>query len=133
MKTINIFCFIGIMIVTLWISGCASSEKIAKDRSRSILFVRDSMALDGKCRVMGRITNIEDHDPLSGASITVVSTILGAATDRNGNYRLPDLLPGTYNIEVGRVGYKTIIVPDLELAGNQRVIMDFELARTERK
>lgn len=47
------------------------------------------------------------QEPLIGATIQIESAQLGAATDVDGNFRISNITPGSYNITVSYVGYAT--------------------------
>lgn len=63
----------------------------------------------------GRVLN-EKNEPVSGASVKVVSTAEGTTTNIEGRYILK-LIPGKkYELEFSAVGYESKIVTDVEVA-----------------
>jgi len=48
--------------------------------------------------------------------------------DDSGNYTFPALLPGSYNIQVGRAGFKTRVVSGVRLEVNQTARVDVKLS-----
>lgn len=62
-------------------------------------------------QVLGRVTDAETGAPLSGASIRLDGTAFGAATDPDGNYRIPNVPAGEQVLVVSFVGYKPLRVP----------------------
>ncbi|WP_293937542.1 TonB-dependent receptor [Sphingobacterium sp. UBA5996] len=50
----------------------------------------------------------EYNAPLAGATITVLKTNQHTATDHHGQFILPTLSKGTYDIRINAIGYKTI-------------------------
>ncbi len=46
-------------------------------------------------------------EPLIGASVLIVETRKGSASDLNGEFAIKNITPGTYRIEVSFIGYKT--------------------------
>lgn len=54
----------------------------------------------------GSVRNAEIHDPLPGATIRLLGTTLGTATNSDGRYRLL-LAPGSYQILVNYVGFNS--------------------------
>ncbi|HKQ77872.1 MAG TPA: carboxypeptidase-like regulatory domain-containing protein, partial [Blastocatellia bacterium] len=50
------------------------------------------------------------------------------ATDQGGRYRLPELPPGKYEIEVERQGFRLYIQQGVELTVGREVVIDFKLA-----
>jgi iron complex outermembrane receptor protein len=57
----------------------------------------------------GRIVDSATHHPIEGASVFLPQVNLGAATDRNGNYRINSLPKGTYDVEVEALGHATMV------------------------
>ncbi len=58
---------------------------------------------------IGRVTDI-DGDPIPGATVSVEQDGFVTATDSQGEFRLPDLPPGTHEVLVTSIGY----LPHLE-------------------
>ncbi len=73
----------------------------------------------------GNITDKATREPLTGATVQVVGTALGAVADIDGNYQL-NLKPGTYTLQVSYIGYKTEVVEGLTV-GQTDIVMNFEL------
>ena len=73
----------------------------------------------------GNITDKSTREPLTGATVQVVGTALGAVADLDGNYQL-NLKPGTYTLQVSYIGYKTEVVEGLTV-GQTDIVMNFEL------
>jgi len=66
-------------------------------------------ALFAQRTVSGRITDAENSEPVSGASVFFTGTTVGATTDISGNYRL--VLPagdGSHRLAVSHVGYQPV-------------------------
>lgn len=63
-----------------------------------------------KGKIAGKITDKASGEPLVGASILVVGTTLGAATDVDGQYTILEVPPGTYTVQVSYIGYEKILV-----------------------
>jgi len=81
--------------------------------------------------IIGRVT-----DPsgalIAGARIqaTNVATNTGgvSATNEQGNYEVPYLLPGTYRVTAEQTGFKKSVREGIELQVNDRMTLDFTLA-----
>ena len=59
--------------------------------------------------ISGVVTDAESGLPLPGATVIIVGTVTGAATDSDGVYLISDLSPGTYALEVSFVGYEAVL------------------------
>src|SRR3984893_10695114 len=68
---------------------------------------------------------------LPGATVTVTDTGKGTTTakqtDTEGNYSVPYLLPGTYNISVEMKGFKRSLANNVVLDIDQKADLDFTL------
>jgi TonB-dependent receptor len=62
-------------------------------------------------RVAGLVLDRVSGDPLPGANIFLEGTTIGASSDMNGEYLIPRVAPGSYNLVVKYIGYKEISVP----------------------
>ena len=49
----------------------------------------------------------EKNVPVTGASVILEGTTKGAQTDFDGNYRITNVTPGSYNLIVSFLGYET--------------------------
>ena len=59
--------------------------------------------------ISGKITNAKTDSALSDASIYIPDLKAGVASDANGNYILSGIPGGTYIVQVGFVGYKSVL------------------------
>ena len=59
--------------------------------------------------LIGRVTDI-DGDPIPGATVSLGQDGFATSTDRQGEFRLPDLPPGMHEVLVSAIGYQTQVV-----------------------
>ena len=57
--------------------------------------------------IRGVVTASENGFPLPGANIIIQETFQGAATNRDGQYSLPRVKPGTYTLVASYIGYES--------------------------
>ena len=67
------------------------------------------------------------QEPLIGATIQIESAQLGAATDVDGNFRISNITPGSYNITVSYVGYATQTRYNVVITSGNASFLNFEL------
>lgn len=67
--------------------------------------------------------------PLAGVNVVLTGTLYGSATDTQGHYLIPNILPGTYTVRASAVGYAPIEQP-LALAPGERRRLDLTLIPT---
>ena len=75
--------------------------------------------------VKGTITDRQTNEPLTGATVQVVGTSVGAVADLDGNYSLT-LDAGTYTLLVRYVGYKDITAENVKV-GRSETTLDFAM------
>lgn len=54
----------------------------------------------------GRVTDGKSHEPLPGAYVHLDGIAKGSTTDAFGTYRIQNLKPGIYNVQVKYIGFK---------------------------
>lgn len=67
-------------------------------------------------RITGKVTDQATGDALPGANVVIKGTSIGAATDLNGNFTIPNAPSGTQVLVVTYIGYQSqereVVVPD---------------------
>ena len=71
-----------------------------------LLLLGISTQLYAQGALKGTITDKATKEGLIGATVLLIGTYKGAATDVNGNYTITGIKPGDYSIRVSYVGYK---------------------------
>jgi TonB-dependent receptor len=56
-------------------------------------------------QIYGRVSDVDTKDYLPGANVMLKGTSIGTATDNDGEYRLANVPPGSYELVVTYVGY----------------------------
>jgi len=72
--------------------------------------------------ISGIITDFSGS-PLPNINIVVIGTNIGAASDENGKYEIPNLKPGTYKIKFSAIGYNSQIKEDV-LVTDKSIILN---------
>jgi hypothetical protein len=67
----------------------------------------------GPGAIHGRVLDAETRQPLAGANIAVAGTQRGAIADKMGEFTIPGLEPGTYNLTISFVSYEPAVVTDV--------------------
>ena len=75
------------------------------------------------------------HDPsgavIAGAEIIIVNDATGVqsstTTNSEGIYVVPNLAPGSYRVQVSKIGFKTLIKPDITLNVQDALAINFTL------
>ncbi|MCB2206528.1 TonB-dependent receptor [bacterium] len=75
--------------------------------------------------LQGSVTDAEGL-PLIGANVAIRGTVLGAATDAEGKYRITQLSAGSYTVQCSMIGYsrKTVVV---DISDGETAVHNFTL------
>ena len=92
----------------------------------SLFFIK----ADGAGSITGRITDSKAGAGLPGVNIMIKGTYYGTASDLDGRYRLIDIPPGSYDLEVSIIGYKIILRTGVLIRSDSTVIIDFKMEET---
>ncbi|RMF58969.1 MAG: hypothetical protein D6746_08995 [Bacteroidetes bacterium] len=80
-------------------------------------------------KLAGRVTDASTGDPIPGATVVLLETGQGTATDVDGNYVLIGIAPGTYSVRFSFIGYATRIVENVRITSNRTVTLDVGLTQ----
>ncbi|MBA7479923.1 hypothetical protein ES707_15364 [subsurface metagenome] len=80
----------------------------------------------GAATITGKVTDNSNGDYLPGANVMLEGTSYGAATDRDGDFRIPGVPAGDYTLAVTYIGYKKVSLPITVEAG-ETLRQDVEL------
>lgn len=79
--------------------------------------------------IRGTVYDRETNTPLPAASVVIVGTQIGSATDINGNYIIKNVKPGTYKVQARFVGYGSQ-TKDVTVRPGETSTVDFYLSPT---
>ena len=77
--------------------------------------------------ISGNIIDKTNQLPLEGANISVVGTIKGVISDKNGDFLISELENGFYSISVSYMGYESKFVADIWVRDNAYEFLKIEL------
>ena len=78
-------------------------------------------------RVEGRLIDAETKMPLIGANILIINTVLGAASDIEGEFVIENVPVGNYSLQFSYIGYKSVIKTDVIIRPGRRSFVQAEL------
>lgn len=76
--------------------------------------------------IQGRVIDKNTGDGIAGANVVVVGTVLGAATDENGNFIIENVPAGNVTINVSVIGYEKVST-NVSVADGQKVTTNVQL------
>jgi outer membrane receptor for Fe3+-dicitrate len=80
--------------------------------------------------ISGRVLDAATQEPLVGVNVIVKGTYYGAATDAQGWYRIPNMSPGTYDVEASIIGYKVVLQTAIPVKAGETTPLDFSMEGT---
>ncbi|MDP6170166.1 MAG: carboxypeptidase-like regulatory domain-containing protein, partial [Candidatus Marinimicrobia bacterium] len=85
---------------------------------------------EGLGSIVGTIEEVSTGDGLPGVNVMIKGTYYGTATDLEGRYRINDISPGSYDVEVSMIGYKIILKTGVAIIADEIVTLDFNMEET---
>ena len=86
-----------------------------------------TIAQNNSQTIRGSITDKLTQTPIIGATIQLSNLNLGCISDSVGNYFLKNLPPDRYELKIVLFGYKTLILPNIEVTSGKEVILDISM------
>ncbi|MCF6269103.1 MAG: TonB-dependent receptor [Melioribacteraceae bacterium] len=77
-------------------------------------------------KLAGVVSDKSTNELLIGVNIMIVGTMMGAASDLDGNYFIINVPPGLYEIKASLIGYASIIIKNVRISVDQTTKIDFE-------
>jgi outer membrane receptor for ferrienterochelin and colicin len=77
--------------------------------------------------VKGVITDKITKETLVGATVLIQGTTTGSTTDLDGNYALTSLTPGSYNLVISYISYKTQIIEKVKIVKGELLELNIDL------
>lgn len=90
-----------------------------------LLLVSAASAQTGN--LVGKILEEGTNEPLTGVNIFIRGTSFGAASDFDGNYRIPNIRPGEYSIEFTYVGFERVLHTAIRITAGQTTTLNITL------
>ena len=93
-----------------------------------VLLVIPAVALaQNTGKLSGVVTDADTGEPLPGANIVLGATLLGTASDIDGNYFVIGVPVGTYDVTASFVGYQAQTIADVEINAGYTRELNFSL------
>ena len=97
----------------------------------TMLFVFSSWAAaQTSASLRGIVTDAETSEPLPGANITLVGTLLGAATGADGAFIIDRIPVGEYTVQATMIGYKRKMLQNIRVDSDGGVGLTIQLQET---
>ena len=86
-----------------------------------------SALAQSKGSISGLVNNGYTKQPIPGASVTIEGFNLSAAADTAGQYRITDIITGSYTVSVSAIGYETVRRFNIVITSGNENEQSFEL------
>jgi len=73
------------------------------------------------------VTDVQTDEPLIGANVIIEGTLLGTASDLDGNLLILNVGPGKYNLRTTYIGYQDQIIKNIRVSVNLTTEVNFNL------
>jgi outer membrane receptor protein involved in Fe transport len=80
--------------------------------------------------IAGTVVDKNTGSPIAGVNIIVKGTYYGCAADLDGSFRLNNVTPGIYDLNVSMIGYKQLILAGIEVKAGETTQLDIEMEET---
>ncbi|MFQ6609842.1 MAG: carboxypeptidase-like regulatory domain-containing protein, partial [Fidelibacterota bacterium] len=78
-------------------------------------------------KISGHVSSKVSGEPLVGVNLILTKTVLGAATDINGDFVILNVPAGSYELKATMIGYAPAIVRNLEVISGLTIQIDLEM------
>ncbi len=90
----------------------------------STLFILSFQLAAQNGSISGVITDEKTKEAIIGANVVIQGTQVGAATDVEGKFNIPNIKPGTYSLAISFITYKSHIIPDITVESGKIVTVN---------
>jgi len=77
--------------------------------------------------IYGRVIDAVSKQPLVGANVILLGTNAGAATNFDGEYKINNVSPNTYQVRASLIGYTSVTKTNIAVGTSRPIQLDFEL------
>ncbi|NLT51481.1 MAG: TonB-dependent receptor [Ignavibacteria bacterium] len=92
-----------------------------------LLFLSGVLFAGTTGKITGRIIDKETGEPLYGVNVVVMGTMLGAATDIEGDYVILNVPPGTHTVKASMIGYSSTTINEVRVKIDETTNLDIEM------
>jgi len=93
----------------------------------AVLLLLVSTATMAQTGIKGVVSDKTSKETLVGATVLIQGTTTGSTTDLDGNYLITSLAPGSYNLVVSYISYKTQIIEKVKVEKDVMLEVNIDL------
>lgn len=91
------------------------------------IFLAQILSAQPTGTIKGKVTDEANGQPLPGANVLVAKTSLGAATNTNGEYLIPNVPAGTYDLKISHIGYVSAALKKIKVEDGKTTTADVKM------
>ena len=76
----------------------------------------------------GKIIDGDTGEELIGATVMIIGTSIGSASDLDGNFTISNLDPGTYSFTCQFISFEPVTIQDIEIRADEVTIQNFTIS-----
>jgi outer membrane receptor protein involved in Fe transport len=80
--------------------------------------------------IVGKIVDEKSKEGLPSVNVKIKGTYYGAASDMDGNFKIEKVNPGTYNIDITLLGYKTVQYSGIKVEAGKTVTLNVKMGES---
>lgn len=81
----------------------------------------------GVGKIIGKVVDGQNGEPLIGTNVIIEGTSMGAAVDIEGNFTIPNVPVGSYTLMGSMIGYSVTKISDVEVTAGDVTRIDFSM------
>ncbi len=117
--------FMLVLPLSIYSSKGESGKKLPGNEKSQVIGTESG--LKGIGMIAGTVKDKASGKPIPGAYVHVDGTSFGAATHAKGDFKIPYVVPGVYNIRAEKTGYKDVFLQSVQVKKNLTTRISFAL------
>lgn len=81
-------------------------------------------------KLAGTVLDADSGEPLVGANVEIVGTLLGASTDADGSFIVLNVPPGNITLRISYLSYETLMVENVRIIVDQTTLLTLNMEPT---
>lgn len=78
-------------------------------------------------KIAGRVTDEDSGEPLAGVNVIIENSVMGAATDLDGNFFIIGISPGIYTVIANYISYSDVQISQVHVNIDKTTIVNIEM------
>ncbi len=99
------------------------------EKKEEVIISNDTLKKNALQNIRGTVYDKETQSVLEGATIVILGTdpVKGGYSDEFGKFKITGVSPGRYDIKATYLGYKEIVLPNVDVTSGKEVVLEIKL------